>query len=530
MSEIFSIAALWEYQTASNTPPADPTVVTVPASGWSGPEAGPFGHAGNPPWPPKVDWPVNTGLWIRRNVTFDGNRDVLLSGFIENACYVYLDGQFVGGHNIGNAAISDYPEWWVLVPASLVPAGVHEVAILCLDEAGSPSGDATFISVEADYAPALLPFWARPPVSETLEWLTDVIVSDDGTEDRAQMRVNPRQSVTYSLYVPHQHQPAAKNMIYGGRARRWFVPFWPHVQSAGAISAGETLITLPTEFVDLRPASGLVLIYQSPSQYQIVGLSAVVSATQIMISGLTEAFSDAWVVPMLPGRLSQNPTRRGNGRNGDLQVAFDMDRNRQLEPAAPAQFLGYDLYTERTLLDGGGTFSEDVLASIAQLDEELGRVEYSGLWTNNRPRRSMRLMGDGLEEAWAIREFLHRRAGRLRPFWQPTFEADLVSTAAGAVTTTLTVRSDGYLTHAASRTHIALETASGWLVRTITAAEEISDTETELTLNASLAINASEILCISWLGLHRLDADRVEISWLGGQVCSVSVPIIEVQP
>ena len=75
-----------------------------------------------------------------------------------------------------------------------------------------------------------------------------------------------------------------------------------------------------------------------------------------------------------------------------------------------------------------------------------------------------------------------------------------------------------------------METTTGWLARAVTLATQIDADTVQLTLNASLAVNASVIQRISWLGLWRLDADRIEINWIGGQVSGVTIPVLELEP
>lgn len=527
---LFSATAEWEYQAATNDVPADPSVVAVPAADWLGPEPAPFGTLGTylAAVPIATAWAVDTGLWIRRSVTLDGTRGLILSGVIENHCYVYFDGTYVGAINPAGSNRTDVPAFQMAIPVDLCSEGAHTIALLCQDDGGLGAGDTAYIYVEAEYQPALWPFWPRAPMQEMLDWLTDVIVAEDSTEDRAQMRVTPRQSLDMQFFIAPAWQPLAKNLLQGNRTRQWLVPFWPHVQNIGALDAGDWSLTLPTEFVDLRD-SGLLLIWQSPLVWQIAGIDRVTNATTVVLSQPTEAFTDAWVVPIRRAFTPRDPVRRFSGRDSVAQIGFVIEENRQLSPAAPTQYLASDIYFEAGLLDGAES-TEEMAGQFDLHDEALGRVAYDGPWLHNRPSRQHKMMGDGLEEAWDIREWLHRRAGRFRAFWQPTFEADLVPTSTGALTTALSVRSDGYLAHAADRTHIAVETAAGWLARAITDAVQIDADTVQLTLDTSLAIDAAAIKRVSWLGLRRLDADRVEINWIGGQVCQVSVPTLEVAP
>lgn len=527
---LFEHDALWEYQSVTNETPADPALIVVPAADWLGPVAAPFGN-GTPTGGYEVasDWPYDTALWIRRALVVDGLKAVRLTGRIENACYVYFDGAYIGAMNPSNGQRTDVPEWFLIIPADLATEGTHELALLCVDEIGADSGSTTYVYVEAEYLPPVFPFWPSTPMRETLEWVTDVLIAEDGTEDRTKVRVVPRQSMSMSFYIPKPYLRLASNIIYGARNDQWLVPLWQFVQPVGAVAAGALELIVPsTETADFRDQS-LVLIWQSPERWQIASVDLVSTATKLTLAQITDEFEDAYVVPLLPGFVSNSPARDFNGRQGRVQMTFVIEDNMEIAVAAPAQYLGNDIYYDVGLLDGD-SLNEKIESDFRLLDNSLGAVDYYSPWLYNRPARTHRMMGEDLAEAWDLRSWLHRRAGRFRPFWQPSFEADVRVRSTGALTTTLNIASDDYLRHAADRTHIAVETAAGWLPRAITAAAQIDTDTVQLTLNSSLAINASAIKRVSFLGLKRLDTDRAEIEWVGGHVCKVGVATLEIQP
>jgi hypothetical protein len=117
-----------------------------------------------------------------------------------------------------------------------------------------------------------------------------------------------------------------------------------------------------------------------------------------------------------------------------------------------------------------------------------------------------------------MREFVHRRCGRSRPFWQPSFESDFRVASTGAITTTLDVQDDDYRAFAAKRAHIAVETADGWLPRAITNRTDQGSGVTRLTLR------------VCFLGLKRLDTDRIEINWPAVQIGKCALNTVEFQP
>src|SRR5690606_13355565 len=192
--------------------------------------------------------------------------------------------------------------------------------------------------------PVTFPLWPRPGVVETLEWLTHVMISEDGSEERTELRDAPRQAFQFEFYVPPIHQARIDNIIYGARALEWRVPVWPQVQHVGAVEAALTSLDCETRYSEFREG-GEVMLWESPDKWQV--LPAEVDDDDTLALGEeTEAFADAWLMPVRRGRLVGNPQRRLDGRQSIVQMTFRIEDNAELVPAAPDQFLGDDLYTE----------------------------------------------------------------------------------------------------------------------------------------------------------------------------------------
>lgn len=377
--------------------------------------------------------------------------------------------------------------------------------------------------------PIIMPLWPRAGASETLEWLTSVIVSEDGHEDRAEMRVAPRQTFSYRYFVPPADHRRLRNILYGTTGLQWYVPVWPQVQNIGAVADAATSLTAETRWSEFREG-GFVMLWDSADHCQIIEIDQIVDADTLTLTTAAEEFADAWLMPVRLGHLVGNPNRMFNGRSDVIEMAFEVDDPDELTVAAPTQYLANDIYFDPGLLDGG-MLAERMTARIDVFDESLGQIAYFAPWDFNKPQRVHRMGASNAEEAWAIREFLHRRRGRSVPFWQPSFEADMRLLNTGNVSNSIRIFDDSYLGFAEDRTHIAVETATGWLPRAITNVLDLGDGEVQLSVSPSLGgIAASSIKRICYLGLKRLDTDRAEISHQGGTAFVCAVNTIEIQP
>ena len=150
--DLVGITGRWQYQYAANALP----VPAIPSGGWSGPSRAPFGRIGpsssfSPEYPINTSWPHDTGLWLKTTVKCNGLLPVSIYGQVENAAFVFWDGQLIGSVNPSNvnAATPIYMDF--VVPTSKATAGDHTIHIFALDDF-EPYGnsDSTYIWCQVD--------------------------------------------------------------------------------------------------------------------------------------------------------------------------------------------------------------------------------------------------------------------------------------------------------------------------------------------------------------------------------------------
>lgn len=375
----------------------------------------------------------------------------------------------------------------------------------------------------------LLPIPPESPVREILQWKTDVLESYDSTEERLQVRNHPRQTFRYSLPANNTLSARAFNVTWGGIAALWAVPVWTESQNLGAVTNGAVLLVLNTTEGDFR-AGGYALLWQDPETWEVVEVDSLTSADLTPVDAIAQDYTNAFLMPLRIGRVTGAATKSTNGFNSVHQLVFDIEDNTTLSDSAPTQFLGDDVYFDEGLLSGD-SLSDSMRKRIELLDPELGLVAFKSPWDNPRITRPFKSILEDRAAVWAFRKWLHRRAGRYVQFWQPSFEADLRLVSTGTLVSSLTTFIDDYLSHAGTKTHIAVETSGGtWYLRTITNAFALDATTMQVDLDSPLNVAASSVLRICYLGLKRLNADQVELNWIGGGVCEVSVSMLELQP
>lgn len=523
---LIALEAIWAYQTAANTVPGDIFAVTVPSGGWTSGGVSPFGVGSVSDFgllAANTGWSNGTGLWINRNVVLDGQADVIVTGNCEQAMYMYFDGVFVGTLNPTNTNRTDVPKYHVVIPRALATAGTHQIALLCLDDAAD---GVTYISVEANYAPAMLALQPELPASEELTWLTDIQIANDGAEEAILISQYPRQELNFVYPTIAIKKAKALNMLWGAQAQEWLVPVWTQARFYGTVASGLTTLAGVNLDTELRP--GLALLWQSDSEYQIVGFDTI-DGTDLLLNVPTDSFTSAWLLPLRRAFMKENVTKTFDGYEASFNVKFVVLDNEQLVPAAPAQYLGNDFYAEPTLLSGS-TSSDDLTTSIDVYDPGMGLYSFYQNWVNSKVSRTYKVIAEDQDETWQVRNFLHSRAGRHRRFWEPSFENDMRLESSGTIVSTLLVARDDYVRFASNRTHIAVEAGGVWYPRAITAVGDVDADTIQLTVDSALNVAADSVSRISWLGLKRLNADRVEIRYIGGGASEMTVRTLEISP
>lgn len=357
------------------------------------------------------------------------------------------------------------------------------------------------------------------PITEHLEWLTDIIEAHDGAEQRIRVRQEPRQTFDASVLL---NDPDELSRLRVGLAawqhREWGWPCWHEaVNLESVLPAASSSIPVDTTAADFR-AGGLAIVHQSPSLYEVVEVDAVSAASLALVAPTTmEHPAGASVMPLRMARMT------GQARRDDYaveasrySVTMQITDNAELTTAAAAmQYLGYDVLSDPLLMPGE-TMPRQFDRAIEILDPSTGawataaRTDYPRITTDHKWRLRT------LAQAWFFRKWLHRRAGMLTPVWIPSRTHDLaLAVQPTAAATTLQINDVNYRNVGLNRpgmTHIAAFSSSGVFVcRQITGAVAGSAGRENLTINAALGFTPASR--ISFLCLHRFAADRITLTW-----------------
>lgn len=147
--------------------------------------------------------------------------------------------------------------------------------------------------------------WSEP-FRERLGWLSTVLTSYAGAEQRTALRTEPRVTVTFRVTTTTPRETAAlEALLFGWQARTFGVPLWPQKSPLLAPAApGDFSLQVDST---LRPgfrAGGLVALWTSPHTWAAFQVARIDGATLHLESQVLEDWpAGAWAVPVLRGGL-----------------------------------------------------------------------------------------------------------------------------------------------------------------------------------------------------------------------------------
>lgn len=363
------------------------------------------------------------------------------------------------------------------------------------------------------------PNWAEPVV-ERLAWLTDVITSESGHEQRIRLRAHPRRSLEYTALAGNDRERVGlEHALLAMQGAGGMAPWWLDAWSLpAAVSAGATALAADPLGRDLAVGGAVALM--EGARVTVCVLDGVGAEAVSLAAPLASAWpAGTRIVPVGAGRLQETiALSYHSDAVASASLTWLWDEEWALAPAVEgADYRGYGvLAPQSNWADGLGC---EWSRSLEILDPEIGLrsvIDPSGV---AQVSRAHAVTLAGRLEIADYRAWLAARAGRLTPFWLPSNQADVRltgTTASGGVT--LTTENRGYAglpgeARIGRRDVMILTTTGARIYRRITGAVAIDAATEQLTLDAApgVSLTPDGVALISFMRLVRLAQDEVEI-------------------
>ncbi|BAO53029.1 virion protein [Pseudomonas phage KPP23] len=378
-----------------------------------------------------------------------------------------------------------------------------------------------------------LPYPAKPGLTETVEWYTEVVTAYRGQEQRFSLRQDARQGFSYTFFVPPVYMGSVDNQLFGWRQRDYAVAVWTEGRPLSAPAAsGDTVLRVDTRYGDFRGAEAQVMIFQSLDRFEVQTIKSLAVDQIELVSPILRSYENAEVYPVRTAYLRTDPSRQSNGHNSNVSVTLSVTDNLAIDAGAPAVTVdGIELMTRIPERAYNGRFANTYTDRFDVIDFKQGNPLHFSPWEKIKLGKEYLFYLEGLQDIWEFRQFLYRRKGQTVPFYAPSHEMGLTLRSTGPITNSLIVANAEFyrLGFPNGRNKVILYRKDGtFLTRTVISAGPAPDGVNEV-LNVDLAINedASVFDGLFYLERVRLNTDRVELVWQQNYVVRVSLPIIQ---
>lgn len=383
-------------------------------------------------------------------------------------------------------------------------------------------------------------FPLRPalPYLESLEFLTDVIEPHDGDEQRIKIRRSPRQTLEWRI-VPETDLERSVLIAFlaGNQASEIIFPVWHEAAECSAgVAAAAVSVPVDPAYADYRAGSRAV-IWERSDLYEAVDIDTVGADALALDEGVVNDYSPlAWVMPGRTGRIVDVIPLydlEGSLQELDLTIRI-MDNDLLTAFSLAVTYKTYGVLMTPTAFDGGRV-ERELVRPLDVMDYGAGVISVSSRMTWSRFNTTgARLILQSMQSIWEFRRWLHGIAGRLVPFWMPSFRRDLTVAAAFlADDTDISFQYIGYadylVDHPGFSHLVFFRTGGAAIIREVTAAEVVGGLDV-LTLDSALGFagNDRHFEMVSFLTLYRLNSDRVELNWADRDIVESVLPLMGV--
>lgn len=382
-----------------------------------------------------------------------------------------------------------------------------------------------------------IPMEYESPVNETLAFLTDVIESLDGNEQRLALRSAPRQSFQVTYLLDGNDRQRMHMLLMDWLDRVFGFPLWHEaVRLTATATAGGTVYQVSgADVVDFR-VGGLAVVLTDANTFDVVNIAGVTATTITASDPRVNAYpAGTLIMPLRIARI----TRAVQGRRypvnlEEFQVEFEVTDNTTGAPTGSTT--GWSSYNSRVLLDDcnvvEGSMSQTFGRRLYVIDNQTGVVNVRSPWDRFKRNQTKGFVSRNRAEILKLRRLLLALNGKQKAFYLPTFTEDVTPKAtlnSGAAT--LDIENIEYTRYAQARDPkniVRVTFTDGTsLVRVVQSSVKVDATTERLTLDATWPTTrpVSEVSRVQFYELVRFDADNFTLSYPRAGLAELQAPV-----
>lgn len=382
------------------------------------------------------------------------------------------------------------------------------------------------------------PNWDQP-MTESLEWKTDVIRAFSGKETREALRSKPRRRLGYRTTLEGALVNQFQNLLYGWQDRQYAVPVWfDKWVMQDPVSAGDTQVPAETDGRSFA-IGGLAILMTDSFSFEVFEIDDVQDDHLVPAKPLENDWPR--LTRLYPLNLailpSSVPTQRLTSRVMTVNLEFRTDpvETDPYLPATPATDTHNDYEIIYRKPNWASPIQQAFESEYDELDFDIGAFQQVQRPSFPRQMRTFQWVLKNRQDLKSFRALLGRLKGRLTPAYLPTWHPDfLLADVTPSGNASLTVQRGQYDTMVGipdtQKTLLIRLTDGTQFLRTITGIGHPDQYTERLSTNEPfpVEINQNNILMISLVHLCCLRQDGVTINYQSDSVSTVEITTVVV--
>lgn len=278
---------------------------------------------------------------------------------------------------------------------------------------------------------SIRPNW-REGVLERLEWLTDVLSSSIGVEQRRALRVSPRRYMEITVNPTNNERSFLDLVLHKMGSDKWLCPlWWDQAKLSADISTGEARVDFDNTYREFL-TGGTALLYKDAFTWEVISIGGQDDGGL----DLDVVLDSDWpkgtkIFPLRLARLSTDTSLDAlTSTVGEAVLLFQVIEPNDYLETEPTDLLFEAVPVLTTPPNRSETITTDHVRLSSERDNSTGipyRVDPAG--------RAFQIQGHswikrGRQEQAEFRAFLYWLRGRQRALWLPSFNQDFVTSRA----------------------------------------------------------------------------------------------------
>ena len=291
------------------------------------------------------------------------------------------------------------------------------------------------INVSGSRVAMVLPNYSMP-YREELGFLTDIIPTSGGKEQRIALRKQPRETYRVKYELDGLERQQFQAIMFEWQHKNFGVPLHHltvRMTTASLVNANQFQIS-GADDSDFR-VGGLAIVYTDYFTYDIVEISAITDTLLTITGQAQNAYPvGTKVIPVrvcrVKGSIKSTVTKFNAMET--FRVTYESIDNDTGTPAADSTAWNSNTYLGKVLLDDcnimeGVSMRTELKHNTTVLDNETGIVTTNSAWATNKRHSVKGFFAQSRAAIKNLKNFLRAMRGKQVSFYLPTFLPDLTA-------------------------------------------------------------------------------------------------------